>query len=177
MLEQLLARRSIRRVAGFGNGELTCLMAAPVTHMLAAAVAMFAPKVFRYVADKLSELRQHQPDLAQNFSNSIFPAASINFGPQTVCYPHTDHGNAAYFWCPISAFGDYDPTKGGHLILFDLRLYVEFPPRSDCSHSVRHTAPWKHPGSGWRNTLIVHSILCRRAYTMGRVRISYRECF
>jgi len=91
---------------------------------------MFAPKVYEYVASNLAQLFEHHPDLDRNFGNSIFPAASFNFGPDSVCFLHTDAGNAAYFWCPITAFGDYDPTKGGHLILPDLQLVIEFPPGS-----------------------------------------------
>jgi hypothetical protein len=91
---------------------------------------MFAPKVYDYVASKLAALFEHHPDLNRNFEHSIFPAATFNFGPKCVCRCHTDHGNAAYFWCPITALGNNDPTKGGHLILFDLRLVIEFPPGS-----------------------------------------------
>ncbi|THU89746.1 hypothetical protein K435DRAFT_677262, partial [Dendrothele bispora CBS 962.96] len=39
-----------------------------------------------------------------------------------------DHLNYIYGWCSITAFGSYDFTKGGHLILFDLRMVIEFPP-------------------------------------------------
>jgi hypothetical protein len=94
-----------------------------------AAVAMFAPKVYDYVASKLAAAFEHHPDLNRNFENSIFPAASFNFGPKCVCCGHTDHGNTAYFWCPITSLGDNDTTKGGHLI-FDLKLVIEFPPGS-----------------------------------------------
>ena len=95
-----------------------------------AAVAMFALKVYDYVTRKLTALFEHYPDLNWNFNHSIFPAATFNFGPKCVCRCHTDHGNAAYFWCPITALGNNDPTKGGHLILFDLQLIIEFPPGS-----------------------------------------------
>ena len=33
-------------------------------------------------------------------------------------------------WCCITALGDFDPTKGGHLVLWDLKLVIEFPPGS-----------------------------------------------
>ncbi|KZP30363.1 hypothetical protein FIBSPDRAFT_908068 [Athelia psychrophila] len=32
--------------------------------------------------------------------------------------------------CAVTALGDYDPTLGGHLILWDLKLIIEFPPGS-----------------------------------------------
>ncbi|KAF8074793.1 hypothetical protein FPV67DRAFT_1408989, partial [Lyophyllum atratum] len=30
----------------------------------------------------------------------------------------------------VTALGDYDPTRGGHLILYSLKLIIEFPPGS-----------------------------------------------
>ncbi|KAJ7310667.1 hypothetical protein DFH08DRAFT_718702, partial [Mycena albidolilacea] len=36
--------------------------------------------------------------------------------------------NLAFGWCAIQALGDFDPTKGGHLVLWDLMLVIEFPP-------------------------------------------------
>lgn len=33
-------------------------------------------------------------------------------------------------FCAITALGDYDPMQGGHLVIFPIRLIVEFPPGS-----------------------------------------------
>lgn len=44
--------------------------------------------------------------------------------------------------CAITALGDYDPKLGGHLVLWDLKLVIEFPPGSTIlipSTSVRHS--------------------------------------
>lgn len=38
--------------------------------------------------------------------------------------------NLAFGWCAITALGDYDPTLGGHLVLWDLGIIIEFPPGS-----------------------------------------------
>jgi hypothetical protein len=78
----------------------------------------------------LGQLHQVRPDLRCHYSNSAFPAATFNFGPQTVLRNHRDTGNAPGTWCSITALGNYDSTKGGHLILFDLGLVIEFPPGS-----------------------------------------------
>lgn len=32
--------------------------------------------------------------------------------------------------CAIQALGEFDPTEGGHLVLSDLQLVIEFPPGS-----------------------------------------------
>jgi hypothetical protein len=38
--------------------------------------------------------------------------------------------NLAYGWCTITALGRFDPKKGGHLVIPELRLAIEFPPGS-----------------------------------------------
>jgi hypothetical protein len=58
----------------------------------------------------------------------VFACVTFNFGPQTVTFPHLDFLNLAWGWCFITALGWYDYRKGGHLIIWDLRLMIEFPP-------------------------------------------------
>ena len=41
---------------------------------------------------------------------------------------HRDAANLVYGWCAITALGNFNPTRGGHLILWDMKLVVEFPP-------------------------------------------------
>jgi hypothetical protein len=38
--------------------------------------------------------------------------------------------NLPFGFCAIHAFGDYDYTKGGHLVLKELKLIIQFPPGS-----------------------------------------------
>ena len=40
---------------------------------------------------------------------------------------HTDPGNLLFGWCAITTLGNFDPTLGGHLVLWDLKLVIEFP--------------------------------------------------
>lgn len=79
------------------------------------------------MAQTLKALFEQHPHLTHNFSNSIFPAASFNCGPTTVSLEHTDHNNLSHGLCALTALGDYDHTLGGHLILFGLKLAVQFP--------------------------------------------------
>ncbi|KAK2466624.1 hypothetical protein APHAL10511_000882 [Amanita phalloides] len=58
----------------------------------------------------------------------VYPCHSFNLGTQTTTYPHTDLGNLANSWCSITAFGQFDPTEGGHFVLWDYGLFVDFPP-------------------------------------------------
>jgi hypothetical protein len=91
------------------------------------AFAAFAPKLYQYLAQNLSELFERYPHLTHNFPNSIFPAASFNCGPRTVSLDHTDFNNLSHGLCALTALGDYDHTVGGHLILFGLKLAIQFP--------------------------------------------------
>ncbi|KAJ4492158.1 hypothetical protein C8J55DRAFT_420313, partial [Lentinula edodes] len=65
-----------------------------------------------------------------------------HFGPQTVSFPHVDFTNLPFGWCPIWTFGNYNHHKGRHIILWDLKMVIEFPPGSlivipsgSCRHS------------------------------------------
>ena len=60
----------------------------------------------------------------------MFAFITINFGPRTVSLPHRDWANLSWGWCSISLLGDFNPEKGGHLVLWDLRLVIQFPPAS-----------------------------------------------
>jgi hypothetical protein len=105
------------------------------------ALAYYAPKLYREYSDKLGELVDRDPSLLWNFNNSIYPTATVNFGPSTVCYDHLDFGNRAAGWCDITAAGPYDYKKGGHLILFDIDKIIEFPPGS---HILIPSAVMRH---------------------------------
>ena len=101
--------------------------------------------------ENLDKLIQQDPTLRRNFPGTPFAAASINFGPQTVCYPHRDWNNVSWGECCILALGDYDDEKGGHLAFWDLGLIIRFPPGSIIflpSALVRHlntpVAPHEH---------------------------------
>jgi hypothetical protein len=74
----------------------------------------------------------YNPALRRNFARRIsaFAAATLNFGPFTVTLPHIDALNLAWGWCAITALGLFNPDLGGHLVLWDLRLIIRFPPGS-----------------------------------------------
>ncbi|KAJ7104639.1 hypothetical protein C8R44DRAFT_631149, partial [Mycena epipterygia] len=67
------------------------------------------------------------PDLRRPFARSVFFCAAFNFGPNVWTFKHRDVLNLAFGWCAVQALGRFDHTKGGHLVLWDLRLVVEFP--------------------------------------------------
>ncbi|KAG6914404.1 hypothetical protein DXG01_000548 [Tephrocybe rancida] len=55
---------------------------------------------------------------------------TFNCGPTTCTFRHVDFNNLPFGLCAITALGNFDPTRGGHLILYGLKLIIEFPPGS-----------------------------------------------
>jgi hypothetical protein len=97
--------------------------------------------MFAYYTAQMALLALWKP-LRRNFPGSIFAACNFNFGPRAVCASHIDFANLAWGWCTIMALGDFDPDRGGHLILWDLRLVIRFPPGSTIlipSALIRHS--------------------------------------
>lgn len=86
--------------------------------------------MFEYAKSTLKKLFQRHPTLSSNFTSSIYPAVTFNCGPTTSCRKHVDHGNAANLLCAITPLGTFDPTRGGHLIIYPLRRFYQFPPGS-----------------------------------------------
>ncbi|KJA18009.1 hypothetical protein HYPSUDRAFT_145652, partial [Hypholoma sublateritium FD-334 SS-4] len=113
-LNGLLKHDSIRRIAGFASS----------------AFLSWAPRLHGHFAENLDGLLKTHPSLRRNFPNSVWAAATFNFGPQVVTKKHRDFANLPYGWCAVTALGDFDPTEGGHLVLWDLGLVIEFPPGS-----------------------------------------------
>ena len=112
-------------------------------------LGMFAPRVKSRFSSTLDALLERDHRLKRNFPNNAFAAMTLNLGPQTVTYRHTDSLNAPWGWCAITAIGDYNPKAGGHLILWDLGLAVEFPPGSTIlipSAIIRHSNVALSPG-------------------------------
>lgn len=91
-------------------------------------MAFYYPKLYREYAENMVALCEKYPDLKTIYPGAVFAATSTNFGPNAVSCEHVDFGNKANGVCPIFSFGNFDHTRGGHLILRQFKLVVEFPP-------------------------------------------------
>lgn len=100
----------------------------PNCHPLLApgAFQLWAPRLYAYYRRYMQHVEQQTPE-KRNFASSIFACASMNFGPQVRCFRHRDSLNLPFGWCSIQALGDFDPKTGGHFILWDAKLVIEFP--------------------------------------------------
>ncbi|KAF9489949.1 hypothetical protein BDN71DRAFT_1400715 [Pleurotus eryngii] len=111
-LNELMQNPDVKRVAGFQLHQLRLL----------------APALVQEYRNMMDRLTQSQPELVRNITNSDYAAFTINFGPSTVSIPHTDCANLAYGLCAVTALGNFNPDKGGHLILWDPHVVIRFPP-------------------------------------------------
>jgi hypothetical protein len=111
-LRKLLCHPSFIRISKFVNG----------------AFAAWFPKLYTYYHQTLGALYAHDKELERIFPDSAWAAMSFNFGRATCCYRHLDWGNLAYGVCVITNVGKFDSMRGGHLILWECGLVIEFPP-------------------------------------------------
>ncbi|KAI9061264.1 hypothetical protein FKP32DRAFT_1533454, partial [Trametes sanguinea] len=111
VLDSVLQQPAVRRVANFGS----------------ASMQLFAPRLYEYYEATMESLLASDRNLRRNFPQNVFGAATFNLGPSTISRPHTDHLNLPWGWCAITAVGTFDPTRGGHIILHQLRMIIEFP--------------------------------------------------
>jgi hypothetical protein len=86
--------------------------------------------LFAYYKERVDKAYQHLPGTLRIFPKSVFPLATFNFGPAVRTFIHRDVMNCPFGWCAIHALGLYDPQKGGHIILWEPKLVIEFPPAS-----------------------------------------------
>jgi len=62
----------------------------------------------------------------------FFTSFTLNVDERCICGPHVDGSNLASGMCLVSPIGNFDPQKGGHLILHNLKLIFEVAPGSIC---------------------------------------------
>ncbi|KAI0710970.1 hypothetical protein C8Q76DRAFT_624467 [Earliella scabrosa] len=90
----------------------------------------FQPTLSAYYEDTLTRLCAKYPALRRLWDNSVFACATMNVGSHTVTCRHFDQLNLAYGGCAITAIGRFDPKKGGHAVLWEWKMVIEFPPVS-----------------------------------------------
>ncbi|PIL34678.1 hypothetical protein GSI_03458 [Ganoderma sinense ZZ0214-1] len=111
IVQETLGHPAIRRIVGFING----------------AFKLFAPAVHAEYARTLDGILASDESLVRLFPNGVFAAATFNCGRRVATLPHTDSHNYAPGWCAVMALGDFNARYGGHLVLWDLKLMIEFP--------------------------------------------------
>jgi len=89
---------------------------------------VFAPKLYSFVVQTLASVKSSVKNLRFPYEGHPFAAITFNIGPAAWTRPHKDLMNLSWGWCAVTSLGHYDHTKGGHIVLWDLKLAIEFPP-------------------------------------------------
>ena len=142
-------------LSGFVNSERYSLKALISYNAPIESFESYATLLSTFCKTTLTRLEAANPSLQRPFPGSAFGSISVNFGPDVCTIPHKDFKNLSWGWCAVTSFGDYNYKKGGHLVLWDLGIAVEFPPHSTIlipSAIVEHSNTAIQPGES-RSTI------------------------
>ena len=117
IVDHLQQQHCFQTLASYGDGMCFLL------HL-----EMWAPDLYHLYANYLLPFWQDNPELVKHLpypNNSIFPAATYNFGPAQ-SDKHLDLLNVPYGFCDIGALGKFGAVQG-HLVLCDLCIIIQFP--------------------------------------------------
>lgn len=89
---------------------------------------MSAPKLYKHYEKLVTDIKSHDPELCLPFAKSVFMATTINLGDKVVTTRHRDQANLPNGLCAVMSLGSYNHKLGGHLVLHELKLILEFPP-------------------------------------------------
>lgn len=98
------------------------------THPLA-TTSSYAPALYHFTKTCLDKLKEEDDDF-EGVYDSPYSTVTFNFGGSVCTHPHKDFQNLSWGWCAVTSLGSYDPTQGGHLVLWEFGIAVEFPPHS-----------------------------------------------
>lgn len=94
---------------------------------MSAAFERFSPKAYAVVTRLHEKLMASYPNL-QRVGPGPWTTVTFDLGPQTVTPPCSGFSDVyRWWWQAITAFGDFDPERGGQLILWDQGRVVQFP--------------------------------------------------
>lgn len=102
-------------------------MPALCQHLFLDLLLAYFPKVHTLLTNLLDKIVGADDELRRNFPGCCYAAFHMNMN-RAATKPHNDLLNGFFTGCGVCSFGPYDYTRGGHLILWDLGLVVEFPP-------------------------------------------------
>lgn len=126
-VKSILENEGMGRIAGFQWGRQVGSTTLINSNGLPASFKLFSPKIHGIYEHYLDMLYAEYPEQKRPWKSSKMPACTFNLGPGTATYPHKDAANLAWGWCFVTALGHFDHVKGGHIVLWELGLVIEFP--------------------------------------------------
>ncbi|KAJ7814508.1 hypothetical protein B0H14DRAFT_3477020 [Mycena olivaceomarginata] len=156
LLGRLLADEDVTRMATFASCKPPIFFS-PLPPLLISPQSLLAfghPSFTPTMTDYDHRLRRQHLHLTRNWERSVFSQATFNFGPRAWTFKHRDILNVAFGMCVVQALGDFNPKEGGHIILWELKLFIEFPPgalilipSATITHSNLPVGPGEHRAS------------------------------
>lgn len=128
LIQELLDAKSFQRMASYQSCKFilrTCYMFCTADSVLG-AFQLWAPRVYaeyEHINGILSQKMRIRP----NFAGSVFLGAAFNFGSNVWAFKHRDQLNWAFGWCAITALGQFNASRSAQLILWELKLVIDFP--------------------------------------------------
>jgi hypothetical protein len=146
-MDAFCTNKSIVRLSGWVNSAFHT-NTAPLLTNNSDGFKAYQPNLYEDYNRLQKELNGHNPRQS-NIHGTVFETITVNLGPQTVCDDHTDSSNKAAGFCSVTASGNFDDEKGGHLVLWDLKVVIQFPAASTIllpSALLRHSNTVIQPG-------------------------------
>jgi hypothetical protein len=127
LIQELLDAKSFQRMASY-QSRMSILVLEYIirTNSVTGAFQLWAPRVYAEYEHFNGVLRQKMR-IRPNFAGSIFLGAAFNFGLNVWTYKHRDQLNWAFGWCAITALGRFNARHSAQLILWELKLVIDFP--------------------------------------------------
>ncbi len=120
---------------GFGSSAYSLWLQTYLSHSVAGCFATYCPKAYKAIEKKLNDFFLHYDGTSSRrrptfkpLLPGVYPAATVNIGPQVITVPHFDRANLPWAWIAITSLGNFDYTKGGHIVLESLGIIIQFPP-------------------------------------------------
>jgi hypothetical protein len=131
-VEILRASEPLKALSGYVSSEFLRPFALATTNdALIGVFQQYSVKLWTFCARILELIEKDSAGrLRRPFGGTPFGTITFNFGPWVCTIPHKDFKNLSWGWCSITSLGNYDPQKGGHLILWGWGIAIEFPPHS-----------------------------------------------
>lgn len=136
-----MANQSIQRLCKFASCKfLSTFLFTDFNKVLYLGIyETYGTRNYNYMKNSMEAIKQHFDGLGDQSQSlrtpfdkavGVFPCRTFNLDKQSASKPHTDNNNLARGWCSVTALGNFDPIHGGHLVLWDLGLVIQFPPGS-----------------------------------------------
>lgn len=124
---EALGNKAIRNLVISQDGKFVALALLVLPSRVTASLKLFAPRLHEHLKHNMHQLCKKYDKLRRNWQESVYSTVAFNLGRNVTCLFHRDAKDLAYSLCAIHALGDFDHTKGGHLVLKEPRLIIQFP--------------------------------------------------